>query len=88
MWNGLHMAREDQGVVLVLQPLYFLLGMQLGSDLKAKQAAAGSSRWLAELGLGRPPSCLCCKVRDDLPGALPDIAYTCRLPMAYSLEAT
>lgn len=49
--------------------LYFLLGMQLGSDLKAKQAAAGSSRWLAELGLGRPPSCLCCKVRDDLPGA-------------------
>lgn len=69
MFQMLHIVREDEGVVLALQLLDFLLGMQLGSHLKVKQVAASSSHWLAELGLGRPPFCLCCKVQDDLSGA-------------------
>ncbi|ELK08383.1 hypothetical protein PAL_GLEAN10009974 [Pteropus alecto] len=59
--------------------------MQLGSELKVKQVAASSSRWLAELGLGRPPSCPCCKVRDDLSGA--HTRHSLHLPPPHGVQS-
>lgn len=50
-------ARGGQGMVWPNSPWNFLLGIELGNNLKVNQVL----RWPAELGLGRP-SCLGCKV--------------------------